>query len=102
ETVAVAGEVHHLEFGGAENRSISLSARKHDGVQEFLRLQQRTDVQIEIEGMNGKPFRRVRQSVVLAPGVRHAAAESRHALEHRTYSLHPHLRFLPSTLPLPA
>jgi hypothetical protein len=38
ETVAVAGEVHHLEFGGAENRSISLGARKHDGVQELLRL----------------------------------------------------------------
>src|SRR5262249_23125112 len=64
EAIAVAGEVHHLQLGRTQDRAISLCARKYDGVQELLRLQQRTNVQIQIQRMDAETFGRVRQLVV--------------------------------------
>src|SRR6266446_4238699 len=94
EAIAIAGEVHHLELGRTQYSARSLRAREDDGIQQLLRLQQRTNVQIQIQRMDAEAFGRVRQLVVRAPGIGHASAESDHAFEHPKLPLQGFLRLL--------
>src|SRR4029077_21200408 len=45
---------------------------------KLLRLQHRSDIEIEIKGVHPKPLRRVCQDLVLSPRVRNAAREGDH------------------------
>src|SRR6516162_10674906 len=87
EAIAIAGEIHHFEFGRSKRSRKSLSARKHNRIQKFLCLQDRSDIEIKIKRVHAQSFRRVCQDLVLAPGIRDAAGERDHPAQYFDFAV---------------
>jgi len=81
EPVAVAGQVHHLKLGGGERCHISLALGEIHRVHQLQRLQQRADIDIEIERVNRDAARRDAELLMRAPFVGHGFAECDHLLD---------------------
>ena len=87
KAVAVAGEVHHLQFGRGQRAVDTPRPRKHDGIEQLLGLQQRADIDIEIERVQPEAFRRAAKLYMIAPLHRHGACMRDHALQHLDLAL---------------
>ena len=72
EAGAVAGQVHHFEFGGRE-RAIKPFARAKITDVSTCGLQHRPDVDIDHDGVHGPALRRIGELLVLRPCVRDRA-----------------------------
>lgn len=56
KAVAVAGQVHHFEFGCGQRPRKPLATREDNRIQKLLRLQHRSDIEIEVKRVHANPF----------------------------------------------
>ena len=87
EAVAVAGQVHHFQLRGGERFGKTLTAGERDRVHELLRLQERPDIDVQIQRVNAKPLSRPRQRLMPVPVVGNALGESYHLAQDRNLAL---------------
>ena len=87
ETVAVAGQVHHLSSAALNGAANPLRRANTMEFEKFLSLQQRAEIQVEVQRMDGAAFLRSGQRFMLAPPVRHAFCKRDHFAHDREFPL---------------
>src|SRR5262249_29499568 len=102
ESIAVAGQIHHLELRSRERRAVTLEPGKENRVQELLGLQQRTDINVQIERMDAQSLRGGSELLMETPVVIDGLGECDHRLDDLDLVFHIHplrARHLHHTIP---